>query len=116
MIMLFVLLMVNFTLMSGTAAAVGSCWARVYFISFHILAVWVIMGVFVAFIIEHIVRGQQRVVGGQQRVVGGQQRVVGGQQRVVGWSELDGKGKVLFVMRVCICIGTFGMVFPNAFG
>ena len=32
------------------------------------------------------------------------------------WSELDGMGKALFIGRVCICLITFGMVYPNAFG
>jgi len=52
MMLLFCLLMINFSFMDAIVATSGSLWSRLYFITFNILGIWVILGVFVAFIIE----------------------------------------------------------------
>ncbi len=32
------------------------------------------------------------------------------------WAEMSGGKKVLYIARICVCIVSFGMIFPNAFG
>ena len=68
MITMFSLLMVNnwMVLMEGCTLVYGHRLVRLFFISFHILAVWVIMGIFVAFIIETFIDTMEHLNGAEE--------------------------------------------------